>query len=288
MIAGTTKLLGVIGNPIEHSLSPLIHNRAIEVLDVDYSYLPFPIAAENLTTAIKGFEVIGVRGFSVTIPHKQAIMACLSEISATARLIGAVNTVWRKNDRWYGTNTDMEGFLAPLRKLDQHWQQTRAIVLGNGGAARAVVVGLAQLGCPEIFVLGRDQSKLEVFQQSWENETLQKVLRISPLEELPRLLGKTELLINSTPVGMYPKIDGCPIDLSLLDLLPDKAIVYDLIYTPSPTSLLDRAIARGLISIDGLEMLVQQGAAALKIWLQREDIPVEAMRQSLQEFLNKR
>jgi shikimate dehydrogenase len=284
LITGKTKLLGVIGDPVEHSLSPVMHNAAIAHLGVDYVYLPFPVKAENLEKAIAGFEGINVIGFSITIPHKQAIIPLLSEVSPIAKKIGAVNTVWRTEAGWYGTNTDVEGFLAPLKTLSLNWQQITPVILGNGGAARAVVAGCAEMGCHEIRVVGRDRAKLEQFKQSWTNSPLQAALSIHPWEDLMEVVSATKLLVNTTPVGMYPNVNDSPVDAEIIEKLSADAIAYDLIYTPNPTLFLVQAKQQGAIAIDGLEMLVQQGASALEKWL-GTSIPVEIMRRSLQEYL---
>ncbi|NJO94288.1 MAG: shikimate dehydrogenase [Hydrococcus sp. RM1_1_31] len=284
LITGKTKLLGVIGDPVEHSLSPVMQNAAIADLGVDYVYVPFPIKQENLKMAIAGFEAIGVIGFNITIPHKQAIIPLLSEVSQTAKMVGAVNTVWHTEKGWIGTNTDVEGFLAPLKPLEIDWQQVTPVILGNGGAARAVVVGCAELGCQQISVVGRDRAKLEQFSQSWADTPLQADLTVHEWSKLPGLLPKTKLLINTTPIGMYPKTDESPVNPEFMEKLPVNAIAYDLIYTPNPTQFLAQAKKRGAIAIDGLEMLVQQGASALKIWLE-QPVPVEIMRRSLQQHL---
>ncbi|BAU05297.1 shikimate dehydrogenase [Fischerella thermalis CCMEE 5198] len=285
MITGKTKLLGVIGYPIEHSLSPVMHNAAIAQLGIDYVYLPFPIKPEDLHTAIQGFAAIGVVGFSVTIPHKQAILRFLSAVEPIAQAVGAVNTVIKKNNSWIGTNTDVEGFLAPLQAHQQNWSQKIAVILGNGGAARAVVAGCAKLGCPEIHVVGRNVQRLRDFSQSWENSPLQVNLNVHRWDELPELIPQADLLVNTTPIGMYPKIDESPLSAAEMANLSSQAIAYDLIYTPNPTKFLQQAQQIGVTAIDGLEMLVQQGAAALKIWLQRESVPVDVMRQALQKHL---
>jgi shikimate dehydrogenase len=282
LVTGKTKLLGVIGNPVEHSLSPVMHNAAIAHLKVDYIYLPFRIEAQDLEKAIAGFEAIGVVGFNITIPHKQAIIPLLSDISPTAKMVGAVNTVWRADEGWHGTNTDVEGFLAPLKTLKLDWQQVIPVILGNGGAARAVVVGCAEMGCQHICVVGRDRVKLEQFQQSWGDSSFAAALSIHTWDELPGLVSKTKLLVNTTPIGMSPHVNESPLDVEIMERLPADAIAYDLIYTPNPTLFLTQAGDR--IAIDGLEMLVQQGAAALKIWLQ-QDVPVDVMRRSLREYL---
>lgn len=283
-IKGTTKLLGVIGSPIEHSLSPVMHNAAIAALGLDYVYLPFPIKPEQLAEAIAGFSAIGLVGFNVTIPHKQAIIPLLTEVSPVAQAVGAVNTVWRTNNGWSGTNTDVEGFLAPLKAYNWDWQKKVAVILGNGGAARAVVAGCCQLGFAEIHVVGRDRDKLIVFQNSWSNSPLAVNISVHLWEDLPQLLPQASLLVNTTPIGMHPHVDETPVDATVMAKLPTSAIAYDLIYTPNPTQFLKIAQANGAVAIDGLEMLVQQGATALQIWLQ-QPVPADIMRQSLKQRL---
>lgn len=288
MITGTTKLLGVIGNPVEHSLSPLMHNAALAKLNLNYVYLPFPIEPENLAKALDGFAAIGVVGFNATIPHKQAIIPLLSEIEPIAQSVGAVNTVFRRDNKWVGTNTDVEGFIAPLKSLDRDWGKVHAVVLGNGGAARAVVAGCTQLGCASVTVVGRNYQKLEEFKDSWKDSSLKTNLTIHQWDSLTEIIANTNLLINTTPIGMHPNTENSPINADLFAHLPKDTIIYDLIYTPSPTKFLQYARQSELdsshIIIDGLEMLVQQGAAALKIWLQ-QDVPAEVMRQTLQQKL---
>ncbi|MEB3218535.1 MAG: shikimate dehydrogenase [Nostocales cyanobacterium 94392] len=288
MITGTTKLLGVIGHPVGHSLSPLMHNAALAKLGLNYVYLPFAIEPQNLAKALDGFAAIGVVGFNATIPHKQAIIPLLSEIEPIAQAVGAVNTVVRKKDRWIGTNTDVEGFIAPLQLLDRDWSQITAVVLGNGGAARAVVAGCTQLGCASVDVVGRNLQKLVEFRDSWQDSLLQVNLQIHQWDALPKIIDRANLLINTTPIGMYPQIENSPLEPELFTHLPKGAIVYDLIYVPSPTKFLQYAQATDVIAIDGLSMLVQQGAAALKIWLQRETVPVDVMRQTLQQQLDQK
>jgi shikimate dehydrogenase len=284
LITGTTKLLGVIGDPIEHSLSPVMHNAAIASLGVDYVYLAIPVKTADLSIAIAGFNAIGLQGFSITIPHKQAILSFLTEVSSVAKVVGAVNTVWRTDAGWSGTNTDVEGFIAPLQAYNRDWSQTMPLILGHGGAARAVVVGLTQLGCTEIHIVGRDVQRLSQFQQSWVDAPLPITINVHRWEQLPELMPKADLVVNTTPVGMYPNVEQSPIDNAAMQQLRVGAIAYDLIYTPNPTQFLQQAQQQGAIAIDGLEMLVQQGAAALKIWLGQTP-PVDIMRQSLQKHL---
>ncbi|MBE9093746.1 shikimate dehydrogenase [Tychonema sp. LEGE 07203] len=338
MIKGTTKLLGVIGYPVEHSLSPAMHNAAISHLGADFVYLPFPVKPGDLKAALAGFAAIDLRGFSITIPHKQAVLPLLSEVSPIARSIGAVNTVYRTEKGWCGTNTDVEGFLAPLHppptppcqggakdaisplergntavesspppyqarggseteavesspppyqaRGGSDWSQKVAVILGNGGAARAVVAGCAQLGCAEIHVVGRNEQNLAEFKQSWVNSPMPvQNLQVQAWDNLSRLISQADLLVNTTPVGMHPQGEKSPVAAAALDRISAGAIVYDLIYTPNPTQFLKDSQLRGARTIDGLEMLVQQGAAALKIWLDTESVPVDVMRQALRQHL---
>jgi shikimate dehydrogenase len=286
-VNGETRLLGVIGYPIAHSLSPAMHNAAIAHLNANYVYLPLPVKPEDLERAIAGFRAIDLQGFSVTIPHKQAIMPLLAEVTDLARAIGAVNTVYPTESGWGGTNTDINGFLAPLANR-QDWSQTTAVVLGNGGAARAVVMGCRQLGCAEILVVGRSWQKLQDFRASWTDSPLAVAnLSVHRWEELPGLMGRADLLVNTTPIGMHPKVGESPLGNEEVQKIKGGAIAYDLIYTPRPTQFLQQAERVGAVAIDGLEMLVQQGAVALERWL-NQSAPVEVMRQALLDCLFKK
>ncbi len=282
-ITGKTRLLGVIGHPVRHSFSPLMHNAALAEMGVDCSYVALPVKPDELEVAIAGFAAIELVGFNITIPHKQSILPLLTSVSEVAQAVGAVNTVWWMSEEtgeppgWRGTNTDVEGFLAPLQRMERDWNGAIAVVLGNGGAARAVVAGCAMLGCSEIHVVGRNAAKLEAFAASWSGSQYGKNLQVRTWEGLSDLMPKADLLVNTTPVGMAPKVEASPVDAEVMAKLKAGAIVYDLIYVPNPTRFLALAQERGAVAIDGLEMLVQQGAAALRIWTGREDVPVEIM-----------
>jgi shikimate dehydrogenase len=278
VITGATKILGVMGHPIAHSLSPVMHNAALRYLGADYVYIPLAVPPHDLAGVLDSLRAIDCGGFNVTIPHKQAVMAHLSEISAVARSIGAVNTVWPTAQGWAGTNTDILGFLAPLRSLSP---PNVVVILGGGGAARAVVAGCVELGCAEIWVVGRDLAKLETFQTSWPQVKLQQ------WSQLADLLPQADFVVNSTPIGMFPQVDASPLSISQIELLRPGSIVYDLIYTPRPTKLLQMATANGCQSIDGLDMLVGQGAAALELWL-GQPVPVDVMRAALLEVLQQK
>ena len=286
MISGKTELLGVIGNPIGHSLSPVMHNAALNEMGSDFVYVAFPIDESVLSTAVAGFGAIGVQGFSVTIPHKQSIMAELVHISELATAVGAVNTVWKTAQGWYGTNTDVEGFVSPLREMNRDWSEENAIVLGNGGAARAVVVGCAELGFKSIQVIGRNSNRLQDFLASFNNfESVASRLTVNTWDTLDSAIENADLIVNSTPIGMAPNINVSPLTSTQSQKIKNGAIAYDLIYTPNPTEFLKQAQVQGATAIDGLEMLVQQGAAALKIWTGNSEVPVTTMRLALQRHL---
>jgi shikimate dehydrogenase len=287
-ITGRTKLLGVIGHPVTHSLSPLMHNAALEAMGLDYVYVAFPIAPDRLDDAITGFAAIGVAGFNITIPHKQTIIPHLTEISDLAKSVGAVNTVWPTSSGWHGTNTDVDGFIAPLQAMARDWSQTTVLCLGNGGAARAVVAGAHHLGCRKIEVFGRNPEKLQHFYESWQRSPLGAELHaklfMHPWSDLATAIPQADLIVNTTPIGMHPNADRSPLSQAEAAAISANAIAYDLIYIPYPTQFLQQARDQGAIAINGLEMLVQQGAAALQIWTQAA-VPIAVMRQALQQHL---
>ena len=288
-IRGTTALVGVLGDPVHHSLSPVMQNAALQAMGLDWVFLALPAPATELATVVHGLEAMGCRGLNVTIPHKQAVAALCRELSPLAERLGAVNAlVPLPGGGWHGTNTDVEGFCAPLRREGADWSGKRAVVLGCGGSARAVVAGLVELGFSSIQLAGRRPEALQAFLadcQAWAPQ-LQTLEWASGSPALAAALGQADLVVNTTPVGMASAsnpaaAEACPLSEPELAALANSCCVYDIIYTPRPTQLLQRAAARGCRSLDGLEMLVEQGAAALRLWSGRSDVPVEVMRQAL-------
>jgi len=285
-VLGTTKILGVMGFPVSHSLSPVMHNAAIAAMGLDYVYVPFPIPVADLPAAIAGLKAIqSVQGFNLTIPHKVEVIPLLDQVMPIALSVGAVNTVKRVGDRWVGTNTDVAGFLEPLKQLKCDWKTMPAVILGSGGAAKAVVAACLELGCPVIHVVGRDPKKIKKFHGTMTSQLHDFNLRVHPWTSIPHLLEIAGIIINATPIGMASD-PNTPISEAEMALLPDNAIAYDLIYTPRPTKFLQFAAARGLKAIDGLEMLINQGAIALEFWLD-QPVPIEIMRQALIQHLSK-
>ncbi len=295
-ISGATALVAVLGDPVRHSLSPAMHNAALRELGLDWVYLALPTPAERLAGVLEALEAIDCRGLNVTLPHKQAVARLAAERSPLAERVGAVNTLVRRPaGGWFGTNTDVEGFLAPL---GEEAPPRRALVLGCGGSARAVIAGLASLGVERIGVAGRRPEARTALVDScagWApglegvdlGEGLPAAEAPGPLTDW---LAAADLVVNTTPVGMASRTDPAaalrsPLGETAVEALRPGATVYDLIYTPRPTALLGRAAARGCRTLDGLEMLVRQGAAALRLWTRVEDIPLAAMREAARAAL---
>ena len=287
-IGGATALVGVLGDPVRHSLSPAMHNAALGELGLNWVYLALPTPAAQLAAVLEALRAVECRGLNVTLPHKQAVARLCQGLSPLAERVGAVNTlIPLAEGGWQGTNTDVEGFLAPLR--GPTWPGREALVLGCGGSARAVVAALVELGLPRIRVAARRREPLERFVadcRAWapQLEGLEWACQVPGAESpLMPALDTAALVVNTTPVGMASASDPssagrCPLTEEELVALRPSATVYDLIYTPRPTRLLEAAAARGCPTIDGLEMLVQQGAAALRLWSGIAEVPVATMR----------
>jgi len=294
MISGTTELVGLLGQPVSHSLSPVMHNAALEVMGLNWCFLPLPCAPNDLATVVKGLGSVGCRGLNVTIPHKQSVFLLCDELSSLAQRLGAVNTLTPlPNGGWHGHNTDVEGFLAPLNRKRSDWTGSKAVVLGCGGSARAVVAGLQDLNPSAITVVGRRTEMLQLFCSDLERGRPPSAVAPKPLlsteRELATQLQQADLVVNTTPVGMsnHPLEQGSalPLGTEIWNNIRAQTVLYDLIYTPRPTPWLQHGEAMGCQTIDGLEMLVQQGAAALRRWSGIDEVPVNAMREAALEQL---
>ena len=287
MISGTTGLIGLLGQPVRHSLSPVMQNAALEAMGLDWRYLALPCAESDLECVLTGLRAVNCRGLNVTIPHKQAVASYCTELSALASRLQAVNTLIRAdNGGWHGHNTDAEGFLAPLQNCSEAWRGGTAIVLGCGGSARAVVAGLQQLPLNAIHIAGRRETALATFlndlRQPEEEERVPLVGIPLEASQIREVLAQACLVVNTTPLGMEGHQEGCamPLDQEIWNDLRPSTTLYDLIYTPRPTPWLTLGAERGCRTIDGLEMLIQQGAASLRRWSGCSTVPVEVMRQA--------
>ena len=264
-INGRTKILGIIGDPIEHSFSPYIHNTLCNQLDLNYSYVPFKVSSENLHDAVKGLKAVGIVGFNVTIPHKKNIIRYLDNVSKEALLMGAVNTVKNVEGRLYGYNTDGEGFIRSLYEEGVYVKGKNIIILGAGGAARGVGIKMALEGAESIVILNRTVERAYEI-SSIINDNIRGVSKHDVLNrEILLHYGQScDILINTTPLGMYPDVDSCPVDD--MDFLHSGIVVCDLIYNPFKTIFLKKAEEKGCKVINGLGMLLFQGINSFQIW----------------------
>jgi shikimate dehydrogenase len=284
-VDGQTRLVGVIGWPVAHSLSPVMHNAALRRMGLNWQYVALPVHPRGVGNAIHGAGALGFRGVNVTVPHKQAVMALMDAVAPEAAAVGAVNTVVMTRDAGGGVtleghNTDVDGFLGSLRTGGfEPAGGGKSVVIGAGGAARAVVHGLLRAGMEEIVVLNRTVRHAQALvadlqRSSASRRTVAHPSRVRVGALTPGgLRAETQgaaLLVNATTVGMWPKGDGSvwPDELPM----PVHLTVYDLVYNPLETRLLCQARDSGLRAIDGLGMLARQGALALALWL---DAPVD-------------
>lgn len=264
-ISGKTKVLGIIGHPVEHSLSPLMQNAAISALGLDYIYVPFPVEPQDLSAAVNGLRSLGIQGFNVTLPHKTAIIPLLDKVSPEAELSGAVNTVSRERGLFVGYNTDGIGFLRSLEdELNFDPRGATVLVLGAGGAARGGVAALCRAGVARIVVANRTMEKGEALADVFRSRFNDVELALSSLEkdELSEYLRETDLLVNTTSVGM----NGSSFAGIDLEIMRSNTMVYDMVYSPPETPLLVAAKKRKLPCANGLGMLAAQGEAAFSIW----------------------
>jgi shikimate dehydrogenase len=272
-IDGHTQLVGLIGWPVEHSLSPVMHNAAFDALGLNWRYVPLPVRPDQVEVAVRGLAALGFRGANVTVPHKQAVMPALSSIEVNARELGAVNTlvIGQRTDRApliVGCNTDDQGFIGALRQGGFEPEDGgQAVVVGAGGAARAVVYGLLWIGIGKVVVLNRTPERARALVADLGRRP-QDAARLQVLalteEALIESARAADLLVNATSVGMWPRAagsvwpEGVPI--------PGSLTVCDLVYNPLETCLLQQARRADVRTIDGLGMLVRQGALALDLW----------------------
>ena len=288
MINGDTGLVGLLGNPVRHSLSPAMHNAALQALQLNWSYLALPCASKNLKEVLQGLRAVNCRGLNVTIPHKQDVAELCQELSPLAKRLGAVNTlIPLDSGGWHGTNTDVEGFLTPLGEQSS-WQNCHGVIIGCGGSARAIAAGLQSLRLASITVIGRRQEALDAFIADLQSNDAPLTACLQSSPNLASLMKRADLVVNTTPVGMAQHGDAqaFPLGEAIWSHLQGSAMLYDLVYTPRPTAWLRWGQSRGHRCIDGLEMLVQQGAASLRLWSDRNDVPVETMRRAAEAALN--
>ena len=279
-----TRLVGLLGYPVAHSLSPLIHNTAFRAQGLNNRYIALPVAPDDVPEAVAGLKALGFLGSNVTIPHKQAVLPLMDHLSAEAQAVGAVNTIVCRRAAavtLYGDNTDVAGFLKPLDPFADALHGVPMLIFGAGGAARAAAYALlSTFAPPSLTLAARTPARAERLVHDLASYDPGGVLRVAPLAEAGPAVRAARLLVNATPVGMLPHTDATPwpeaTDFS------DGQIVYDLLYKPEQTRLLREAAARGAHTLGGLPMLILQAAASYIQWTGRA-MPVDRVREALRD-----
>lgn len=284
-VNGSTKIVGLIGYPVSHSVSPQMHNAAFKALGLNFCYLPLSVEPVDLKKAIEGIRALNIVGVNVTIPHKETIIPLLDEVTKLPRLMGAVNMILNQEGKLIGYNTDGGGFVESL-KLDAkvNPKGKKVVVLGAGGASKAVSIMLAETRIKSIvitdIIIEKAENLVEYINSHFEIEAT-----VSPLgsKAFQSSINECEILINTSPVGMHPKEDASPLPEKVK--IPSGIQVCDLIYNPPETKFLKSAKESGAKTLNGIGMLVRQGALSFSIFTGK-DAPIDVMRSAALKVLN--
>jgi shikimate dehydrogenase len=282
-----TEVIGLIGQPVKQSYSPFIHNVAIELTKLNYIYLPFNVPSSNLGNALKGMNALGIKGFNVTIPHKVKILDYLNNLSEEAADTGAVNTVVNDHGKLTGYNTDVYGVLETLLPYKDEISGHRITVVGSGGAARAAIYVLIRYFKPsKIHLVNRTEQRAESLRVYFRDKLKFDSFKTHELfpPDLVDLFSKSKLIINATPIGMYPDIDDNI--TAIPESFNKNQIAFDLVYNPVKTKFLQLAQSRGAIVLDGITMLVYQAAKSFYLWTGVE-MPVTDLNKSLRLLISR-
>ena len=286
LITGTTGLTGLLGSPVKHSKSPLMHNKAFELLDLDYRYLCFEIDTDNLKVATDGLRALNVRGFNLTMPNKNLMCELCDKLDISSEISGAVNTVVNDNGLFTGYTTDGAGFMKAAQDAGHPLPGKRMVLLGAGGAATAILTQAAIDGVSSIEVFSiHDQfyPRAEEIVSKLNDRTSCKVSLhdFDDPKVLKEAIASADILVNGTSVGMAPKTEGCIITDDLFDdpaLFSSRLIVSDVIYNPMETKLLKKAREKGCPVFNGMYMLLYQGAESFRLWTGKE-MPTETIKE---------
>ncbi|MEQ9619133.1 MAG: shikimate dehydrogenase [Deltaproteobacteria bacterium] len=279
-VKATTNVYGIFGHPVRHSLSPVMHNSAFEALGLDCVYAAFDVNPEDIGQAAEAIRALGIKGINITIPHKESIIPFLDEIAPDAKHTGAVNTVMNSDGKLSGFNTDVGGFLRAAREdLDFKPDGSNVLLLGAGGAARAVMSAFCMNGAKRICIANRTLGKAEnlgaVFRSHFKNVEIEAVA-LNDEEKIKSRVFDTDIIVNSTSAGM----EGAGALELPLESLKESAVVYDLVYKPPVTKLVEEARKNGHKASGGLSMLLYQGAESFEIWTGM-DAPVDVMKKAI-------
>ena len=284
--------LGIIKSSGTPSLSTIMHTAALQHLNINGEYKAYEVKPEDLEKVFNELKKEKVMGVNVTIPHKINIIPLLDKLTDRAKQIGAVNTVTLKDGKSIGDNTDVSGFWNAIpNEIRKNIAGKNISILGCGGAARACTVAFLSNNISSIKIYGRNKERLSNFKKSLESNLVEATLKVASTTIIDTDLlnnidlSDTFMLVNATPIGMYPNIDTSPITKDVLKKLPKDAFVYDIIYNPFETKLLQYSKSLGLKVLNGVEMLVRQGAESLNIWLEKDVAPLEIMRNAVVDSL---
>ncbi|WP_296796484.1 shikimate dehydrogenase [uncultured Methanobrevibacter sp.] len=272
-IKGSTNIVGLIGHPVEHSFSPPMHNAAFKKLGMDYVYTAFDVDPYKLKEAIDGARALNIKGFNVTIPHKIEVMKYLAEIDEIASLIGAVNTIDFKDLKGY--NTDGIGAIKAIGEVT-NVKNKNIVIVGAGGASRAISFYLAKYGADSLTILNRNVDKAQGLASDVLSSGLIDDVESNSIDSMD--LTDADILINTTPVGMHPNVDDTPI--ALAGDMHEDLVVFDAVYNPNETGLLKEAVKASAKPVYGIKMLLYQGAESFEIWTGKK-APVDAMGEAL-------
>ena len=286
MITSKTSFIALIGNPVSHSFSPIMQNAALKYLGLDIIYIAIPCIDSDLELVLNSLKKINCVGLNITIPHKEKVFNLCSEISPIANKLKAINTLKLNSEKeWSATNTDVEGFIYPLKTINL--TNRKSLVLGTGGAARSVIQGLINLNFSKITVVSRNKLSLDKLIKHFGNQIeIQGLLNNDKRSQ--NFIEEADLIVNTTPIGM--KTDEhqegiLPYGENFWRSLKSKSIVYDLIYNPAPTPLLKFSRKKGCMTIDGLQMLIAQGLKSLSFWTNGLEVPFHIMDDALKNYL---
>ncbi len=290
-ITGKTNLVGLLGEPVNHSLSPIMHNAAYEEMGLDWCYVAIPCEKINLEKVITALRLIDCKGLNVTIPHKQEVLKACYKLSNIANNIQAVNTlIPERNNQWIGANTDVEGFMTPLK--GQNLIDKSVVLIGCGGSARAAFMGLNSLNVKKITIIGRNENSLNMFVKNMKELSTKSKISIQGINNekvnVRPYIEEADLIVNTTPIGMrreQTEQENVPLGHEVWESLSNKTILYDLIYTPRPTNWLKLGQQKNCLTIDGLDMLVEQGALSIKLWSGFNNVPTKIMKSSAKKQL---
>jgi shikimate dehydrogenase len=284
IITGRTKLLGLIGNPIEHTISPQLHNTLSTMLGIDMVYIPFKVGKDSLEDAVKGFKACNLLGFNVTIPFKEEIIKYVDECTSEVKLMGCANTIKSTDGRLFAYNTDAEGFARSFEEeTGTDFKDKNVLLLGAGGTARSLAIKIAAKGAKKLYLINRTIEKAYGIAELI-NRNICAVAEAASFNEMAEgILEKSDIIVNTTPLGMHPNINGNPVGDTIK--FNSRQIVYDVIYNPVKTKLIKQAEAFGCKTVNGLGMLFYQGILAYEIWMDIK-LPQPVLKELFEEFTN--